>query len=99
MNREYGVLVARIAGVCFAGVKAAGRGRRGSSGNGYNRNLINDLGNKVAGAKKSKYLHRDQQGEKVKRVAPAALRFPYGTVGRERKVEKWHLNLYKVPGS
>jgi hypothetical protein len=66
MNREYGVRVAHIAGVCFAGMEAAIRGHRQSSGAGCNRSRINDLEKALAGPKKSKYLHKYVRGEKVK---------------------------------
>jgi len=62
-----------IPGVCFAGVRAAVRGRRGSSGSGCNLCHINDLESATAVAKKGKYLHIHTQGEKVKAFAPVAL--------------------------
>jgi len=68
----FGVLVAAIHGVRFAGVKPASRGRRGSSGSCYNRRRINDLGSGAASAKMIDYFHRHAQGENVKRFVLVA---------------------------
>ena len=99
MNREYGVWVAHIAGVSFAGVKGAVRDRRSSPGFGCNRNRINELGNGIASAQKSKCLHRQKQGEKRKAFAAVTWKFPDGIEGMEPEEEKWHLNCYKVSWS
>src|SRR5882672_57277 len=70
-NRDFGVQVALINVVSFAGVKTATRGRRGSSGSCYNRRRINDLGSEAEGAKMSYYFHRYLLGANVKLVIPA----------------------------
>ena len=96
MNREYGVRVAHIAGVCFAGVRGAGRGRTGPSDKGCNRSGINDLKGSPASTQMSKYLHRHIQGEKEKAIVPKILRFPGGTGRVEREAGKWHLISHEV---
>jgi len=71
MNRDYGVQVAHIAVVCFAGVKQEVRRRKGSSDAHCNRCRFNDLESTTASDKKSNFLHRHAQGENEKSFAPA----------------------------
>ena len=95
MNRDYGVQVARIAGVCFAGVRHEVRRHKESSDAHCNRCRFNDLESKAASDKKSNYLHRHTQGENEKWFAPVAFQVP-----RDRDLERTgsetrHLNYLR----
>jgi hypothetical protein len=90
-HSEFGVLVALIKDVRFAGVKIASRGRKGSSGSCYNRCRINNLGMRAVNAKIGHYCHGHSQGIKVKSFVPVSEWPPNGKPVNKQSDEKGHL--------